>query len=99
MSASQVSMPWASIGASDASRSSGANRVHVREMNVESSNVSRQQRVRVALGHDADDLVDQRTARRRAADDDLPARLDTDAGVDEELGELAITWVSHGATI
>ena len=27
---------------------------------------------------------------------DLPARLDTDAGVDEELGELAITWVSHG---
>ena len=47
------------------------------------------------VGHDADDLVDQ---RRPGGEPPMTTCHPgaTDAGVDQELGELAITWVSHG---
>ena len=54
-----------------------------------------EQGVGVPLGDDMDDLFDERAARRRADDEHLPAGLDADARVDEELGELTISGVSH----
>jgi uncharacterized membrane protein YecN with MAPEG domain len=63
---------------------------------IESSKVRRRSAVRVTLGDDADDLLEQRAARRGAADDHLPAGLNAHAGVDEQLGELAISWIRHG---
>ena len=41
------------------------------------------------------DLLEQRPPERRADDEHLPAGLDADAGVDEQLGELAISRVGH----
>ena len=67
-----------------------------REVGVEGD---AQQRVRVELGDAADDLLEQRPAGRCADDEYLPAGLNADARVDEELCELTISRVCHGAVI
>ena len=96
ISASQFSIACVSIEAGTASRSSGAARIHARGVKFDSSKRDAQERVRVALGDDAHDLLEQRSSRRRAHDEDLPAGLDADARVDEQLGELTISRVGHG---
>ena len=75
-------------------RSSVAWRIHVRDARVPAE-PDADERIGVALGDDADDLLDERASRRRADDEHLPAGLDVDARVDEELGELTISRVSH----
>ena len=40
-------------------------------------------------------LVGQRLRALAGGDDDLPARLDVDAGADEQLRVLLVPWISH----
>ena len=58
-----------------------------------------EQGVRAALRNRAQDLVQQRAGERRTLDDDLPAGLHPDTGVDEQLCVLAIAGVGHRVII
>ncbi len=58
-----------------------------------------EERVGIELGDTADDLLEQRTGRRRPRDEHLPAGPHADARVDEELGELTVSRVCHDAKI
>ena len=95
ISASQLSRTWTSIGAGDGEaleRRVAEPRAR-REVAAEGD---AKQRVRIALGDELDDLLDERTRRQRSHDEHLPAGLDADARVDEELGELTISGIRHG---
>ena len=50
---------------------------------------------RLATPDRAHDLLDQWARERAADDDDLPARLDVDAALDEKACVLLDTWISH----
>ena len=47
----------------------------------------------------ADDLLDQRPCLGAADDDDLPARLDVDAALDEKACVLLNPWISHDSPL
>ena len=95
ISASQLSRTWTSIGAGTARRSSDAWRSHVRGAKLP-PRATRSERVRIALGDELHDLLQERAPRHRPHDEHLPAGLHADARVDEELGELTISGIRHG---
>ena len=59
------------------------------------SNETRKQRVRAAARNRRADLLEQGPGQRIAADEHLPAGLDTEAAVDDQLRVLAVTRVGH----